>query len=262
MHMRWAGFRKVRNQVCKRLRRRIRTLQLTGLDEYREYLHRHHEEWRVVDQDCRITISRFFRDKQLWAVLAQRVLPELAARRTGGGNAPHRRPARGAVQCWSIGCAGGEEPYTLSALWEFCIKNDYPQAGIHILATDADPHQIERAQKGNYSLGTLKELPATWREHMFIKCDDRFELRPRLKVPVELAVHDIRTDPLHGRFDLVLCRNLVFTYFDEMLQTRILKNLSAHMQPHGVLVIGAHEALPIGHGFEPHPQNRRILTKT
>ena len=62
LQLRWKGFRKVRSQVCKRIYRRMRSLQISSLDAYRLYLQRHPGEWRVLDTLCRITISRFYRD--------------------------------------------------------------------------------------------------------------------------------------------------------------------------------------------------------
>jgi chemotaxis protein methyltransferase CheR len=49
-----------------------------------------------------------------------------------------------------------------------------------------------------------------------------------------------------GAFDLVLCRNLVFTYFDASLQVSLLERILERLAPSGVLVLGAHEALPRG----------------
>jgi chemotaxis protein methyltransferase CheR len=57
--LRWAGFRKVRRQVCRRLRRRLGELELADLDAYREHLEAHPEEWTVLDALIPITISRF-----------------------------------------------------------------------------------------------------------------------------------------------------------------------------------------------------------
>ena len=48
------------------------------------------------------------------------------------------------------------------------------------------------------------------------------------------------------RFDLVLCRNLVFTYFAEQLQREQLECIQALIVKGGALVIGIHEALPAG----------------
>src|SRR5262249_33755531 len=103
LHLRWAGFRNVRGQVCKRLHRRIRELALPDLDAYRAYLDTHAEEWPAVDALCRVTISRFRRDRGVFDALEHDILPALAA----------REPE---VRCWSIGCASGEEPYTLAIL--------------------------------------------------------------------------------------------------------------------------------------------------
>ena len=63
LHMRWQGFRKVRTQVCKRIQRRISELELTDVDAYRQYLLTHADEWRILDHSCRVTVSRFYRDK-------------------------------------------------------------------------------------------------------------------------------------------------------------------------------------------------------
>ena len=58
--MRWAGFRRVRRQVCKRLRRRIADLGLRGLAGYPALLEKDSEEWTGLDGLCRISISCFY----------------------------------------------------------------------------------------------------------------------------------------------------------------------------------------------------------
>ncbi|SRR6267378_2761514 len=73
--LRWPGFRKVRHQVYKRLKRRIRELGLDDLAAYRRRLEADPAEWRAFDECCHITISRFFRDQGVFEVLRERVLP-------------------------------------------------------------------------------------------------------------------------------------------------------------------------------------------
>ena len=102
--LRWPGFRKVRRQVCKRLKRRIHDLQLANFAAYRARLEDDPSEWEVVDRCCHITISRFFRDRGVFEALRRRVLPDIAA---------HAKQEGRAAQIWSAGCAAGEEPYTL-----------------------------------------------------------------------------------------------------------------------------------------------------
>ena len=77
LHLRWPGFRKVRGQVCKRLGRRLEELQLPDLKSYREYLQDNPLEWPILDSLCRITISRFYRDQEIYFSLYSRVFPEL-----------------------------------------------------------------------------------------------------------------------------------------------------------------------------------------
>ena len=63
LRMRWPGFRKVRRQVCRRLQHRMNELELPGADAYRDYLLGHADEWPVVEHACRVTVSRFNRDR-------------------------------------------------------------------------------------------------------------------------------------------------------------------------------------------------------
>jgi len=76
--MRWAGYRKVRRQVCKRIDRRLHALGLADIESYAGYLETHPEEWESLDAFCRISISRFCRDRGSFDRLAQEVLPRLA----------------------------------------------------------------------------------------------------------------------------------------------------------------------------------------
>ena len=63
MRMRWSGFRKVRGQVCKRVSRRMAVLALPDATAYRAYLEVTPDEWITLATLCRVTISRFYRDR-------------------------------------------------------------------------------------------------------------------------------------------------------------------------------------------------------
>ena len=138
LHMRWPGFRKVRKQVCKRIARRIRHLELEGVDDYQAYLRAHDDEWARLDALCRITISRFSRDRGVFETLAERVLPELAQVVRERGDQK--------LRIWSAGCASGEEPYTLSVLWHEQLRPKFPDVRLEIIATDAATQSGSRDQ--------------------------------------------------------------------------------------------------------------------
>lgn len=236
--LRWAGFRKVRGTVCKRLRRRLRELDLEGLDAYAAYLAARPEEWTRLDAFCRIPISRFYRDRKVFETLGSHVLPDLARRVPGDGGRE--------VRAWSAGCASGEEPYSLRIVWAETVQQDTPGVGLAVTATDADPTLLERAERGCYAAGSLKDLPQDWRERAFTPQDDAFCLRAAYKEGIRFLLQDIRAVMPDGRFHLVLCRNLAFTYFDADGQRRLLPALAAHMHPNAYLVLGSHEELPSG----------------
>jgi chemotaxis protein methyltransferase CheR len=248
--MRWAGYRKVRRQVCKRIARRLHALGLTGIESYAGYLEAHPEEWQQLDALCRISISRFFRDRGSFERLAEEILPRLAD------------TASGALRCWSVGCASGEEPYSLRLIWAFCLQSRFPAVALEILATDADPGLLERARLACYPASSLRELPRDWIERAFERSEGLYRLRPELRAGVELLRQDIRSELPEQSFHLVLCRNLAFTYFDEPLQRRCLARLAARLEPGGVLFVGAHESLPAGGtGLRPCDGQRSFYEK-
>lgn len=214
-------------------------LGVRSIDAYRDRIARDPAERRVLDSLTRITISRFHRDRGVFEALRERFLPELAERiRARGDNT---------LACWSTGCASGEEPYTLAIAWLEEVGPRFPEVELRIVATDADPTVIERARRGRYDRATLEELPGPWIEAAFERLDadeEPFRLRPAYRESVEFRLQDVRRLAPDGPFDLVLCRNLVFTYFDASLQTACLERIATRMRPGGVLVLGAHESLP------------------
>jgi len=233
--LRGAGFRRNQRQVCRRIARRIAELELPDLAAYRRRLGDDPTEWRALDRACRVTVTRFGRDRAVWAHLAGLVLPRLARAAA--------EAQRATVRAWCAGCAGGEEPYTLAIAWT--VEVAAPGAvRLDVLATDVDETELARARAGCYPTGALRELPASWRDAAFEPGDGGLLLRAGLREGVRFARHDVRAAPPDGRFDLVLCRNLAFTYFAEPTQRAVAASLRAALRDGGVLVIGAAEHLP------------------
>jgi chemotaxis protein methyltransferase CheR len=235
LRFRWPGFRRVRRQVLRRVRNRLDVLDLGTLACYRDYLEQHPEEWSELDALCRITITRFYRDRAVWDHVRASVLPALA---TAAG-----RGAR-VVRAWSAGCASGEEPYTLALAWHMDVAVRFPEVALEIVATDADPVLLDRARTGIYPAGCLRELPDGWRDTAFEKASDGWSLRDELRSGVSFVRQDLRSDAPSGQFDLVVCCNLAFTYFDRDLQIEVLHRIEKATSPGGVLLIGGRESIP------------------
>jgi len=236
LHMRWAGFRKVRGQVIKRLAARLQQLDLPDPHAYRDFLEQQPTEWPVLDRMCRVTISRFYRDRQMLVLLEQEVLPEIADRLS--------RTRKRRMRVWSAGCANGEEPYTVAIVWLLRLASRFSSLDIDILATDADAALLKRAAAASYPHSSIKNLPLAWRAGVFDKRGDTYDLRQRYRAPVRFLQHDIRSKPPAGPFHLILCRNLVFTYFSPELQRRCLQDLHRVLAPDGYLIVSPREQLP------------------
>ncbi len=190
----------------------------------------------MLDGLCRVSVSRFYRDKRVFGMLEEEFLPSLAQQVLKQGGTK--------LRVWSAGCASGEEPYTLALLWAFTLSARFPNLRLHILATDADPDLLTRAKAACYAYGSVKNLPEGWRDRAFSHIDDRYCLHRPFARPVKFSQQDVRDTIPDGPFHLVLCRNLVFTYFETGLQQAFLNRLEHAMHPSGVLLLGVHESLP------------------
>lgn len=255
LRLRWPGFRKVRGQVCKRVARRMAELSIDEISDYRDYLGQHETEWGVLDSLCQVTISRFYRDRQVYRFLAREVLPSLARRAL--------RQDQDNLRAWSVGCGSGEEPYTVSLIWRLQLQSLFPGLSLRLIATDTNPVMRQRVADACYAYSSTKDLPADWRAAAFTREAKRYRLKPEFSSGIRFIQQDIREQNPAEIFDLVLCRNLVFTYFEEDLQRSTLDRMRAALKPDGALVVGIHERLPEGvRGFSEWSDKLRIYRKT
>jgi chemotaxis protein methyltransferase CheR len=238
--LRWAGYRKVRRQVCRRLRRRLDELGLPDLEAYRARLAADPAEWEALAALTPVTISRFARDRAVWDALGREVVPAL------------EHTAAEPLRAWSAACASGEEAYTLALLWP----------AMEVLATDVHPAVLERARRAAYPASSLRELTAAERERGFTARGAEHVVRPAIAARVTVTPHDLGDPPPDGPFDLVLCRNAAFTYFDDAPRRAVLTRLAGALRAGGALVIGLHETLPADPRYAPWPGVRAVHRRT
>jgi chemotaxis protein methyltransferase CheR len=210
-------------------------LELSSIEDYQAYLLECSAEWEHLDSLCRISISRFYRDRSVFDYLEAHALPELAAQA--------QKHLEKRFRVWCIGCAAGEEVYTLRLLWE-SVQLDFPEVDFSILGTDVDAYQIERARIACYPESALGELPDRLRQSAFEKRNNELCLLGDFKNRVEFRVQDVRHEVPNETFSLILCRNVAFTYFEEEDQLAVAQTIHAALLPAGLLILGRHEQLP------------------
>ncbi len=227
----WRKYR--RRSARHRVLARMAELGLMKFEDYLDRLDRDAGEAAELAELMAVTVSRFFREAPVWKDLEERVLPHLLAEVAG----------RRRLRAWSVGCAGGEEPYSLALLWHDRLQPRYPRRRLTILASDIDESSLERARLAAFGGSSLREIPPALQEKWFAAHDDHRRLSPLLADRVRFLHHNFMNDPPPGTFDLVLARYLPFTYYRGERRLQAARRLWRALRPGGALMIGAKESL-------------------
>lgn len=175
----------------------------------------------------------FFRDGAPFEVMAQHLLPELAQARAQARS----------LRILSAACSSGQEPYSLAMLLR---ETGDRLAGwrLEIVATDLSEPVLARARTGRYSaFETARGLSAERRARWMRPDGDAWRVTPDIASLVRFERRNL-LDGLDGlgRFDLILCRN-VLIYFDRADKTTALQKLAAALTPDGRLMLGSAETV-------------------
>jgi chemotaxis protein methyltransferase CheR len=173
----------------------------------------------------------FFRDRAMFDLLSRSILPALAEKREGTKR----------LSIWSVGCSTGQEAYSLAMLFAE-QRARWRDWTIDILGTDVARSVVAAAREANFSqfqiqrgLGVaqmvsfFQEERTGWRANDMLRRMVRFETHNLLDTP---------PDP--GRFDLILCRN-VLLYFDKPTRARAFERLAGALASDGRVMLGAGE---------------------
>lgn len=229
--LQWRPFQ--RRGVRRRVERRIVEIGLSHFDEYLLKVQKDPEERTYLAKILAVTISRFFRDKEVFHTLSHSIIPTIL-----------KEKSQKEFRIWSVGCASGEEPYSLALLWKDSFEKVWPKIHLYVLATDIDENLLERAKEGKYKKSSLKEVPEEVLQTFFKVDDDYYILEQAVREWVEFKRHDIIHEEPFSEMDIVFCRNLAFTYFSKERQIEVLKKIAPSLKEKGYLVIGKDESLP------------------
>jgi chemotaxis protein methyltransferase CheR len=181
-----------------------------------------------------VNVTEMFRDPGFWKVLRYDVIPSI-------------RVSNKHFRIWHAGCSSGEEVMTMAVMLnEMGILQD-----VSITATDLDNNMLERAKSAafpwkNMSLneqnyinygGTGLDLKKYYQQQNGHALFNR-----ELLSQVSFIKHDLVLGPVFGEFDLILCRN-VMIYFNQDLQNEVLKKFHESLLKNGYLSIGSKESL-------------------
>lgn len=230
----WAGYRKVRKGVKKRIHRYMKSIDCSNMADFLTELDINDDIRLECERLMTVSISRFFRDREFWQGFKENILPEFVD------------VDREKIKFWSAGCACGEEAYSFKIIWDL-LGNSYPHVpDLEVLATDINPIYLDRARVGIYQPSSLKEVTKEIRSRYFKQKGGKklFEVKASLKEGISWKNHHLLSDPPGLDFDIVFLRNNVLTYYKDRLQNWAFSNVLASLAPNGILVLGSHETIP------------------
>jgi chemotaxis protein methyltransferase CheR len=212
-----------RGQMERRVRAFAERRGHAGLETYLEVLTGDAAARDEFLDRVTINVSNLWRNPEQWARLEAEIVPDLAA--------------DGTLRAWSAGCSYGAEAYTLAAVCRLAA----PTARTSIIGTDIDRRAIERAREGSFSADDVRDAPPNALARFFAMDGERWRPTSELRALVGFELGDLlRLRPPTGVYDLVLCRNTVI-YFNEEVRDALHERLATALRPGGVLVVGATE---------------------
>ena len=177
-----------------------------------------------------VHVSQFFRNASTFSALESRILPELLRM---------SRRQNSKLRIWSVGCAHGEEPYSVALLLKKMLKKGDQ---IAIIGTDLNPDALKRAKNGYYPPDRLKDVPPEMLAKYFNGNAPLYQIKEEVRHLVQFFRHDIISEEVFYRADLILCRNLLI-YFAREKQQQVLELLARVLSPGGYLILGRAETL-------------------
>jgi chemotaxis protein methyltransferase CheR len=234
----WSGYRRVRKGVKRRIIRHMQQVRCRNTQEYLDRLDADSGLLSQFDNVMSVSVSRFFRDKFLWKIMEDRIVPEIV------------KENRGKAGFLSVGCACGEEVYSLKIVWEIQRARSEDMPELEILAMDINPDYIGRAREGKYSKSSLKEVPDELRDAYFLysEKDDLYRIAPSMKAEISWKVKNAVKESLQGNFQVIFLRNGILTYYKDELRQTAFRKILGSLSMGGFLIIGSHERLPVETG--------------
>ncbi len=227
---------------------RIRKLGVEGIEDYRQRLMAEQDdhadtdptsEWSQLIEQVTIGESFFFRDHGQINLLRYQILPDLL----------QSRQSRRRLRVWSIGCAAGEELYTVAILLQQLLP-DWRQWQLELVGSDISYERLQRATAGHYRGWALRGMEQGEITRYFEGHRERYLLHQNIR---EMARFE-HLNLLDDRFlkqgkgphevDLILFRN-VLIYFDRESANQVVDTITRRMADGGYLLTGHTELLRI-----------------
>src|SRR5690554_4711651 len=201
-------------------------------------------EWSILIDRLAVKETSFFRHRDSFEYVRRYLQNKI-----------NNRSLHESFDVWSVGCATGEEPYSLAMVINDCFELAQLEPYYGITGLDISSTALAKARLGRYLPRAITQMTAEEAQRYCTLCNDgNYEIAGKLRDRVcfthsnILQVSEIPNVPM----DVVFCQNLL-VYFRRWLRRDILNNLATRLKPGGLLVVGLGEVMD----WE-HPEMMRV----
>lgn len=240
-----------RTSLRRRITLRMQAVEAVDFAAYQAHLEVDPNEFEHLLNTVLINVTSFFRDPDAWDVLKAKVVSRIIA------DADKER----VIRVWSVGCASGEEPYSIAMLFAELLGIDSFCKRVKIYATDLDEEALHAARQATYSARDVEGVPADLLEKYFERDGHRYVFNRDLRKCVIFGRHTVVKDAPISRIDLLVCRNLLI-YLEAETQDVVLPRLHYALAADGYMFLGKAETqLARSALFMPVDMKHRIFAK-
>jgi chemotaxis methyl-accepting protein methylase len=219
--------------LLRRIEVRMRARGATSLAGYAGLLAEDPDEVERLLHTLSVRVTGFFRNPDSWQRLRELLSEEPAGIERG-------------VVAWSMGCATGEESWSLAMLLvDLARQARSPRAIEHVrvIASDVDAQALAIAEAGSYAAQAAPAIRELLPRPYGMLANGAFAVDPALRPHLEFRREDLTVRRIGAeRFDLVCCRNLLI-FLGREGQRRVLETAFHALQPGGILMLGRTESL-------------------
>jgi chemotaxis protein methyltransferase CheR len=212
----------------------MRAVNYRSTEAYLNHVERNQEEYIRLVSALTINVTRFFRNRATFEKIKETVVPEICNSKIENGE--------GKVTVLCVGCATGEEPYSIAILFLEQFQESGKKLQLKVIGTDVDKKALFTAVKGIYSPEKFEKVPKAIINKYFKVVKNGYQVTSDLKDSVIFLKKDIFNYRVYSRFDLIVCRNLLI-YFLRTYQEIVQEGFYRQLLPHGYLVLGRTESL-------------------
>ncbi|MDA9445007.1 methyltransferase [Bradyrhizobium sp. CCBAU 51745] len=218
------------NTFLRRVQRRMQVVQIEEIASYVDFLRNDKDEAQHLFNDLLIGVTEFFRDKREFDVLESQIIPKIFENKGAGQQ----------VRVWVLGCATGEEAYSIGILLRehMATLDSAPQ--VQIFATDIDGRALATARVGRYRTNIEHDMSAERLARWFVREGDTYCVVKELREMCIFSQHNVIKDAPFSKLDLVSCRNLLI-YLNAELQNRVIPLFHFALLPERYLFLGNSE---------------------